>query len=337
MRYSKTRSHEKYLNTVAVFFNEIVKLIVSLIIFILLSKSIKCALKDLKYHFITNFLDSFKVGIPALIYTIQNILLYVAIEHLETSTFMITYQIKILTTATFAVLILKTKLSAFQWISLFALIAGIILVQSNANQTLSQPSETNFTSSYISNNTVLIETIKEINENKSSPIFGLLMVILACILSGFAGIYFEKILKNSDVSLWIRSIQLSFFSLPCCAILIGIKDYDAVIVNGFMQGFDFLVWNVVLIHAAGGLIVSIVIKYADNILKAFATSLAIFIAIIITTSASVLYYNIWPSIAFIIGAILVISAVIVYGLFPYQSTQKESIIIKEVPLLQQKT
>lgn len=89
MRYSKTRSHEKYLNTVAVFFNEIVKLIVSLIIFILLSKSIKCALKDLKYHFITNFLDSFKVGIPALIYTIQNILLYVAIEHLEASTFMV--------------------------------------------------------------------------------------------------------------------------------------------------------------------------------------------------------------------------------------------------------
>jgi len=37
---------------------------------------------------------------------------------------------------------------------------------------------------------------------------GLLAVIVACLTSGFSGVYFEKILKGSKTSLWIRNIQL---------------------------------------------------------------------------------------------------------------------------------
>ena len=37
---------------------------------------------------------------------------------------------------------------------------------------------------------------------------GLLVVVLACLTSGFSGVYFEKILKGSTTSLWIRNIQL---------------------------------------------------------------------------------------------------------------------------------
>ena len=93
MRHAKTRPHEhKFLNTVAVFYNEIIKLFVSFIIFIFFSKSFKSGMKDLKFHFCTNFYDTFKVCIPALVYTIQNVLLYVAIEHLDASTFMVRLQ-----------------------------------------------------------------------------------------------------------------------------------------------------------------------------------------------------------------------------------------------------
>jgi UDP-galactose transporter len=42
---------------------------------------------------------------------------------------------------------------------------------------------------------------------------GLIAVFSACMISGLAGVYFEKVLKGSNASLWVRNVQLSFFSL----------------------------------------------------------------------------------------------------------------------------
>lgn len=40
-------------------------------------------------------------------------------------------------------------------------------------------------------------------------------MVIACCLSGFAGIYFEKILKGSaPVSLWMRNVQMGVFAIP---------------------------------------------------------------------------------------------------------------------------
>lgn len=129
VRYATTRSGDKFLKTVAVMFQEIVKLIGAFILLSISYKSVFKSIKDLKYYFFTNIFDTIKVGVPAIVYTIQNFLLYVAIENLETATFMVSYQMKILTTAAFTVLMLKRKLSLFQWVSLVILIAGVALVQ----------------------------------------------------------------------------------------------------------------------------------------------------------------------------------------------------------------
>lgn len=40
--------------------------------------------------------------------------------------------------------------------------------------------------------------------------------------------------------------------------------------DGMFRGFDCLVWIMTITNSIGGLLISIVIKYADNILKAFA-------------------------------------------------------------------
>lgn len=45
-----------------------------------------------------------------------------------------------------------------------------------------------------------------------SQFVGVAAVLVACCSSGFAGVYFEKILKESKQSVWIRNIQLGQYS-----------------------------------------------------------------------------------------------------------------------------
>jgi len=61
--------------------------------------------------------------------------------------------------------------------------------------------------------------------------------------------------------------------------------------------------------------VAMVVKYADNILKGFATSLAI----IVSCVASVIFFNFQLSVQFCAGTTLVIMSIFLYG---YQPTQK---------------
>ena len=233
MKYATTRPQDKFLKTVVVFSAEVIKLIASFIFLIFSNNSIMKTLKDLKYHFFIDWLDTIKVGIPAFIYTIQNFLLYVAVENLETGTYMVTYQIKILTTAAFTVLMLKRKLSIPQWISLVVLITGVALVQLVSSclililfklsfQNIGQengPKTINLNET--ENNTTI--SAKVADAKHGNPIVGLITVLVACVLSGFAGIYFEKILKGSNVSLWMRNTQLATLSIPIGAAFIAVS------------------------------------------------------------------------------------------------------------------
>lgn len=84
----------------------------------------------------------------------------------------------------------------------------------------------NSTTSFISYNQSMNITL--INSNNASyqhyqnPLIGFFAVITACFLSGFVGIYFEKILKSSDVSLWLRNVQLATLSMPIALIIITV-------------------------------------------------------------------------------------------------------------------
>lgn len=44
--------------------------------------------------------------------------------------------------------------------------------------------------------------------NANSQFVGVIAILIACISSGFAGVYFEKILKETKLSIWVRNIQL---------------------------------------------------------------------------------------------------------------------------------
>lgn len=79
----------------------------------------------------------------------------------------------------------------------------------------------------------------------------------------------------------------------------------------------------VLLQACGGLLVAVVVKYADNLLKGFATSIAIILSCIV----SVILFDFHISLQFSIGTLLVLASIFLYG---YQPTNppKSSIVSK---------
>jgi solute carrier family 35 (UDP-sugar transporter), member A1/2/3 len=97
---------------------------------------------------------------------------------------------------------------------------------------------------------------------------GLIAVSGACLLSGLAGVWFEKVLKGSSASLFLRNIQLSLFSsIPGLIFGVYVANGSQVIENGFalefmdrfFYGYNTWTWLTILCQAVGGLIVAVVV------------------------------------------------------------------------------
>lgn len=201
-----------------------------------------------------------------------------------------TYQLKILTTALFSVLMLRKSLSRVQWVSLLLLFGGVAIVQ--VQQEGAKQKEAIATS------------------HGQSYGKGLVAVVVSCLSSGFAGVYFEKILKGSSASVWLRNVQLGIFGTVLGLLGLWWNDGAAIAEKGFLFGYTPMVWGVILNQAFGGLLVAVVVKYADNILKGFATSFSI----VVSTIMSVYLFGFHVDLVFTLGAGLVIGAVYMYSL-----------------------
>eukprot|EP00662_Eupelagonemidae_sp_cell21_P020864 gene20863-32572_t len=117
-----------------------------------------------------------------------------------------------------------------------------------------------------------------------------------------------KLLKQTKASLWVRNIQLAVWSLLVGLAGVAYNDGEAVSKGGFLQGYNFTVWCVVLLQAASGIIVAIVIKYADNIVKNFSVAMSLLLATVI----SIPLFGFHPTVWFVGGAMLVLVSVHLY-------------------------
>lgn len=304
MHYSRIMpgydASSRYFTSTAVLLNEVLKFLVCCIVSIR-SVGFKAAYSEAFSS------DCWKLAIPASLYTLQNTLQYVAVSNLDAATFQVTYQLKILTTAFFAVTILHKQLSKAQWASLFLLTMGVALVQ------IPQDAFTDLVS-YLWGNTNKKASKKPTTghaADEMNSFVGFVAVTVACILSGLAGIYFEKVLKGTKASLWSRNIQLSFFSLfPAFFFGVLAKDGAEIQKKGFFFGYNGVVWCAIFLQAFGGIVVALCVKFADNIAKNFATSISILISFI----ASVYFFDFTVTVNFILGAGVVVSATYLYSL-----------------------
>ncbi|KAJ1908926.1 UDP-galactose transporter Gms1 [Coemansia sp. RSA 376] len=286
MHYSRIVSDVRYFTSTAVLLCELTKLLVCLYLTARESMNENKGRLNMRLLYTDVFGgDSWKMLIPAGLYTIQNNLQYVAVSLLDAATFQVTYQLKILTTALCSVLLLGTSLGTMRWASLFALTIGIILVQLPSAPTV------------------------KVDAGVSSKFMGLVSVLTACMLSGLAGVYFEKVLKGSRKSVWTRNVQLSLFSLPPALFGVLVVDGSGVRSQGFFNGYTIWTVAAISLQAFGGLLVAVVVKYADNILKGFATS----ISIVLSCLVSFWLFDFHITTPFVLGTGLVLFATYTYG------------------------
>ena len=241
-------------------------------------------------------IDSLKLFVPALLYLIQNNLLFVALKNLSVPVYQVLNQGKLFTTAFFSRLLLDKKISYCQYFSLLMLATGVVIVQQSAvNKDQSNNSSSN-------------------ESSEGNPWAGFLAVFFSCFTSGFATVYFEKVLKqkttaSKQLSVYVRNMQLAFWSIGLGIIPIVMSDdWEKVKIDGLFQGYNWVVFTIIVFQAITGLLVGFVMKYADAVLKGFATS----VAVVLATILSIVIFNDNVNLLFLVGSTLVISSVRTY-------------------------
>lgn len=275
-QHNKVKDLKSIKPSVVVCWVEIVKLILCILLEWFFGD-----LRRIKKDSISNVLW---LAIPAFLYAIQNNLCHLALSYLSPIIYQILYQSKILTTAVFSVLLLNKVLTKQHWTSLSLLTTGIILVQTQ-------------------------------NVDHAGYFFhwkGLIALGIAAITSGFSGVFFELLVKKSSYkrSLWIQSIYLCLLCLPMSIIIAFSRgDLDNVIPTNYKE------IGLILLQAVSGLLVAIIIRYLDNILKTFATGASILLCILFQSDN-----NNDISVQLIIGSVLVLLSVYLYGIAENSTT-----------------
>ncbi|KYK61128.1 putative UDP-galactose transporter [Drechmeria coniospora] len=344
MHYSRVMppsGDHRYFTSTAVFLNELVKLVISLTLAILeASKTLApntpvTTMFEQIYNAVFSG-DGWKLTFPAALYTVQNLLQYAAVGNLDPVHFQVLYQIKILTTAIFSVCLLRRHLGCKSWLSLIILTFGVSVVSfpsrnsalddlllhgipnhyfPRSKHELGQAVDAGSPDVHLTKRSATYEGIA--NDLPSpEPLMnysvGVTAAVVSAVVSGLAAVYFERILKDSptQASLWIRNIQLSFYSL-IAALFGGViwQDGSGIRQHGFFEGYNWIVWAAVLSQAAGGLISSLVIRDADSIAKNFATSISIVLSFVV----SVLVFELKVTLPFLIGTSLVLFATYLYS------------------------
>ena len=225
--------------------------------------------------------DAWRLGVPALIYVVQNYLHFVAIANLAPNVFQVLYQLKVLTTAVFSVALLGRRLAARQWLALAVLTLGVACVQLGSGAAPTRALE-----------------------RTPRPVTGFAAALLLSVLSGAAGVYIELVLKSGGADVWVRNVQLSMWSLVPAALPLA-RDHTR-----FLAHFGPWAWATVALNAGGGLLTALVVRHTDSILKGYAVSLSIVLGAVLST---VLFgYPLSP--LFLLGAALALASTAMYQL-----------------------
>jgi solute carrier family 35 (UDP-sugar transporter), member A1/2/3 len=288
---SKTILQESYSNTEVLVLSELIKLIVSGAL-VLQSGDDSGSNTRAICRLANLLLRGKKLIVLVVLYSIANIIPFFAIHYIGAPTFTVIMQMKVFTTAGFSTVMLSRQYSSAKWRALVLLVIGVILVSSPIINRSPAPQVPLAPGG--------VATEGEANEEGGSSygteVLGLCLTLIQATISGFTSVYFEGMLKDDNSSIWERNFQLAFYSV-ICMVLINISEGSAAMLfqslgwggndeeitapAGFLRGWTVLAVVLALLQGAGGLLVAATLKYADAVLKCFATAVSIILTSVI--------------------------------------------------------
>uniref|UniRef100_A0A0D3F6Q8 CMP-sialic acid transporter 5 n=2 Tax=Oryza TaxID=4527 RepID=A0A0D3F6Q8_9ORYZ len=256
-------------------------------------------------------------GLPAAIYALQNSLLQISYKNLDSLTFSILNQTKLLFTAFFTYLILgyvlvippiyilqciddahdlmKQKQSPKQIFALTLLIAAAVLLSIGES---SSKGSGGGNSDYI-------------------LLYGIIPVTVASVLSGLASSLCQWASQVKKHTSYMMTIEMSFIGSMCLlASTSQSPDGEAIRKHGFFHEWTLLTVVPVLMNAVGGILVGLVTTYAGG-------GFVIVSALLVTALLQFIFDGKPPSLYCLIALPLVMTSIFIYQKYPYVDRKKK--------------
>ncbi|XVF80190.1 hypothetical protein PTKIN_Ptkin15bG0051300 [Pterospermum kingtungense] len=212
---------------------------------------------------------------------------FATLMYVDTSKYQIMGNLKVVTTGILSRLFLKKRLSNLQSMAIILLAVGTTTSQ------VKGCGEASCDSLF------------------SAPSQGYMLGILSACLSALAGVYTEFLMKKNNDSLYWQNVQL--FGAVFNMARLALDDFRGGFEKGpwwqwLFNGHSITIWLVVLNLGSTGLLVSWLMKYADNIVKVYSTSMAMLLTMVL----SVFLFNFKPTLQLFLGIIFCIMSLHMY-------------------------
>ena len=208
-----------------------------------------------------------KYAVPGLLYAVCNVLNYVVVSMVGSTNYQLLNNMKIITTAVIYRLVLGREIKMIQWTAIMLLAVAMCV---SALQNCPKP------------------IVPGTNEPPLRMTAGIVTMILVSCLSSLAGVYNEKLIKGTEANVWYQNVLLYIWTFSFCIGKQLLSSEDATTstesggdANGIFHGFTFVLWLVILMKAFYGQVVGLVFKYADNILKVYASSMSVIVSAVL--------------------------------------------------------
>lgn len=211
-------------------------------------------------HGVMRICEMFEFSIPALVYFVNNNLVFFILANITSTQFQILSCLKTVFTALLFRVFLCKLLSTAKWMAIVTLACGAAVSQLSTTLT-----DANRVCIGVGSGEVAVGYDEEV-------LIGSLATIASCLLSSFAGVYNEVLLKRNGQ---VHSIHLQnslLYAWGVCFNCIGllILYHNELTERAFFKGYTPLTWTLVLNNAFSGLAISAVLKFANNIVRIFA-------------------------------------------------------------------